>query len=245
MDERLDPTPTTRPRPGQETHRVDAAGRDAAAQRQRQRYGSLLGALVATFALQGIATPGPAEQVVVSVLLATTLLLSLWAAEAKPRVFRPAIVVAAVLVAAGVLEAAAGNVDATAARIADLLLVSLAPPAVIVGVVRSLRARGGVTIEAVFGVLCLYLLLGMGFALVYSVINNVGGPFFAEGVSATTARCLYFSFATLTTVGYGDLTAESNLGHTLSVAEALVGQIYLVTIVSVIVSNLRPRARAQ
>jgi hypothetical protein len=39
-------------------------------------------------------------------------------------------------------------------------------------------------------------------------------------------------------VGYGDLTAESNLGHTLSNAEALVGQIYLVTVVSLIVGNL-------
>lgn len=34
---------------------------------------------------------------------------------------------------------------------------------------------------------------------------------------------MYFSFATLTTVGYGDLTAQSNLGHSLSDAEALVG----------------------
>jgi hypothetical protein len=39
-------------------------------------------------------------------------------------------------------------------------------------------------------------------------------------------------------VGYGDLTAKSNLGHTLSNAEALVGQIYLVTVVSLIVGNL-------
>jgi hypothetical protein len=43
-------------------------------------------------------------------------------------------------------------------------------------------------------------------------------------------------------VGYGDLTARSDLGHTLSVFEALIGQIYLVTVVSLIVSNLRPGA---
>jgi hypothetical protein len=45
----------------------------------------------------------------------------------------------------------------------------------------------------------------------------------------------------LTTVGYGDLTAVTNLGHTLSVSEALLGQIYLVTIVSLIVGNLGRR----
>src|SRR5207302_10237542 len=108
-----------------------------------------------------------------------------------------------------------------------------------VGVVRSLRARGQVTGEAVFGVLCLYLLLGMMFAFVYGSIAHLGHGFFAQNVQATVARCLYFSFTTLTTVGYGDLTAASNLGHTLSVSEALLGQIYLVTVVSVIVSNVR------
>lgn len=220
------------------------ASGDPTPSQRRERYGLLLGAIVAAFALQGIASPGPAEQIVVSMLLATTLLLALRAADAKPRVLQVTSVVAAVLVAASILQTAAGNLDAAAPRIANLLLVSLAPPAVVVGVVRSLRARGGVTVEAVFGVLCLYILVGLGFGFVYGAISNISGLFFAHGVEATGARCLYFSFATLTTVGYGDLTAESNLGHTLSVAEALVGQIYLVTIVSVIVSNLRPRPRA-
>jgi len=45
-------------------------------------------------------------------------------------------------------------------------------------------------------------------------------------------------------VGYGDITAATELGHTLAVLEALVGQIYLVTIVSLIVTNLKgPRPR--
>jgi hypothetical protein len=151
--------------------------------------------------------------------------------------------IAVSVVIASIAEAAAGNIEGAAPRIANLLLVLLAPPAIVVGVVRSVRARGGVTIEAVFGVLCLYLLVGMAFALVYGAISNLSGQFFANGVAASGPRCLYFSFATLTTVGYGDLTAASNLGHTLSVSEALVGQIYLVTIVSLLVSNLRPRSR--
>ena len=47
-------------------------------------------------------------------------------------------------------------------------------------------------------------------------------------------------------MGYGDFVARSNLGHTLSVSEAMIGQIYLVTVVSLIVSNLRrPEHRAQ
>jgi len=50
---------------------------------------------------------------------------------------------------------------------------------------------------------------------------------------------MYWAVVTVTTVGYGDYTAAGNLGHTLSATEALIGQIYLVTVVSVIVSNLR------
>jgi hypothetical protein len=95
-----------------------------------------------------------------------------------------------------------------------------------------------VTVEVVFGSLCLYILLGMMFAVVYGLIARASGSFFSGGVSATTSNCLYFSFTTLTTVGYGDFTAASNLGHTLSVTEGLVGQLYLVTVVSVVVANL-------
>jgi Ion channel len=123
--------------------------------------------------------------------------------------------------------------------------VILAPPAVVVGVARSLRAHAGVTVEAVAGVLTLYILLGMMYALAYGAIDRLAHDFFANGAKATPSICLYFSFTTLTTVGYGDLTAATNLGHTLSVSEALLGQIYLVTVVSVIVSNVRsPRWQA-
>lgn len=87
----------------------------------------------------------------------------------------------------------------------------------------------------------MYLLVGLMFAFVYVAIQNLGGgPFFASGAAATSPRSLYFSFVTLTTVGYGDFTARTNLGHTLSVTEALLGQIYLVTVVAVIVSHLAP-----
>src|SRR5436190_1152622 len=81
-------------------------------------------------------------------------------------------------------------------------------------------------------------------AFVWAVLNRVDGPFFAGGQAGNASDFQYFSFVTLTTVGYGDLTARSALGHTLAVLEALVGQIYLVTVVSLFVTNVgRARAR--
>ncbi len=211
---------------------------------RRTRFGVLLLAIIMAFAIQGIATPGRWEQLIVAVLLAFTLMLSLTVAEAKPRVRTPFAILTGLLVLLSLLETLFGQADGAVTRLANMLLVTFAPPAIVVGIVRTLRARQRVTIEAVFGVLCLYLLLGMFYAALYSAIGRIDGTFFAQSAQVTVAHCLYFSFTTLTTVGYGDLTAASNLGHTLSVSEALVGQIYLVTVVSVIVGNLgarRPR----
>jgi hypothetical protein len=217
-----------------------------AVRRRRERYGVLLGAIIIAFAVQGIAEPAPWEQIFMTTLLGITMLLAFWAGDAKPVVTRPAIVIVVLLIIASVIEAANGEVDAAATRLANALLVGLAPPMIVIGVLRSLRARQAVTLEAVFGVLCVYILVGMFFGYTYGAIEHLGGsPFFAGGQTATVAHCLYFSFASLTTVGYGDLTARSNLGHTLSVSEALLGQIYLVTVVSLIVANLgRSRSAA-
>jgi hypothetical protein len=214
--------------------------RRSATRRLRERYGLLLGAIVTTFAVQGIATPSATEQILVCVLLGVTLLLALWATDTRPRIVLPAAIFVALVVIASVAQALNGEIDGAATRAANALLVALAPPAIVVGVVRDLRARETVTVQAVLGVLCVYLLIGMLFAFVYGTIGRLGGaPFFTGAQQSSVASCLYFSFTTLSTVGYGDLTARSNLGHTLSVSEALLGQIYLVTVVSVLVANLR------
>jgi fumarate reductase subunit D len=223
---------------------AETAEQERALQR-RERYGLLLLAIVASFAFQGIASPGDWQQVVITVLLATTLVLAFWAANARPWVLRLSIAVSVLLVVFSIVEAATGHSNGAGTRLANMLLVLLAPPAIVIGVVRALRARRRVTIEAVFGVLCLYILIGMFFAFMYGSIDRLGHEFFAQNVDATVSRCLYYSLTTLTTVGYGDLTSATNLGHTLSVSEALFGQIYLVTVVAVLVSNLsRPEARA-
>jgi len=98
----------------------------------------------------------------------------------------------------------------------------------------------------VFGALCLYLLLGLIFALVFSSIGFSHPPFFAQKEAAVPNDYVYFSFVTLTTVGYGDLTAKADFSRMLAVSEALMGQLYLVSVVALLVSNLgrerRPRS---
>jgi Ion channel len=212
--------------------------------RSRQRYGMLLLALGATFFFYGIAEPGDLQRSIGTGLVGTTLLLALYAAEVPARLERAAVVVVPAIVAIVIIASVAGKGSTVTgiAAIANGLLIALAPPAVVSGLYKNLRATGTVTVTLVAGVLCLYLLLGLFFASVYVAIQNLGGaPFFADGAAAVSSRSVYFSFATMTTVGYGDYTARTDLGHTLSVSEALVGQIYLVTVVAAIVARLVPR----
>ena len=205
------------------------------------RYGTLLLCTFLSLGVQGIAPPGDLQQVVVAALAGTSVLLAFRAAGLRTPLLGIATALALTI---SVLRALGSGVDEGAARATNAVLVALGPPAVAVGIVHELRSSGRVRLEAVMGVLSLYVLLGMLFAFVYGAIDHLGGnPVFAGGQEATVSRCLYYSFTTLTTVGYGDFTTRSDLGHTLSVFEALLGQIYLVTVVSLIVSNLGRPAR--
>jgi hypothetical protein len=212
---------------------------------QWPRYGLLLTVVVAAVAVQGAVAPGPVQQVVVTVLLGAALLLAFRVAHVSRPLFVAAGVLALAAVAVSVAGAFADDFGDGETRLMSAVLVALGPPAVWLGLVRSLRATETVRLEALMGVLSLYMLLGMLFGFVFGAIDRLSGePFFADGTDATVAKCIYYSFTTLATVGYGDLTARTDLGHTLSIFEALVGQIYLVTVVSLIVSNLQRRARA-
>jgi hypothetical protein len=209
------------------------------------RYGLLLAAALASVAVQGTTGPGRVQLVVVAALSGACLLLALRGAEIDRRLFALAAAAAAVVLGLSVLKAITGDLGDGAVRLMNAALVAFGPPAVALGVLRDLRSSGQVRLDAVFGVLSLYLLIGLLFAFVYGAIDGLGGdPVFAAGGSATPSHCLYFSFTTLTTVGYGDLVTRSDLGHTVAVIEALVGQIYLVTVVSLIVSNLGHAARS-
>jgi len=211
-----------------------------------RRYGLLLVTTLLSLGVQGIVAAGVVQQIVVAALAGASILLALRAAQIRRAFLRIAMVIAAVVVSLSVLRGAGVGIGDGAVRLMNAALIAIGPPAIAVGVVRELRSSGRVRLEAVLGVLSLYMLVGMLFAFVYGAIDRLGGgPFFSGGEAATVSHCLYFSFTTLATVGYGDFVARSDLGHTLAVFEMLIGQIYLVTVVSLIVGNLGRPARRE
>ncbi|HTQ67918.1 MAG TPA: potassium channel family protein [Solirubrobacteraceae bacterium] len=212
-----------------------------------RRYARLLAVIAAAFLLEGIAKGGRWELALLAVLLGATLLLAMHASKIRWEIFRIAAGFVVVVVVLSLLQAVFGEIDERLVKLANSIVVLFGPPVIMLGVVRRMRETQTVPVDAVIGVLCVYLLLGMFFANLYGSLENVGGkPFFAQDVPATIAHCTYFSFTTLSTIGYGDLTAATNLGRTLAVSEGLLGQVYLVTVVSLIVGNLgRRRSREE
>ena len=94
-----------------------------------------------------------------------------------------------------------------------------------------------VTHETIFGALCSYVLVGLLFAFLYLAVAELrDGDFFAQAGDQSQSEYLYFSFVTMTTLGFGDLSPSVGLPQALTVLEALFGQIFLVTLVARLVT---------
>lgn len=134
------------------------------------------------------------------------------------------------------------DVGVAVAFFAGGFLAVLIPAALVGGVVRLIRDRG-VTLHAVSGALTIYLYVGLLFAWAIAFVSAVSSaPFFAESHVGQGDR-VYYSFTVLTTTGFGDFTPAMPVGHALAVVEMLIGQLYLVTVIGVLVGQLVGRPR--
>lgn len=211
----------------------------------RQSFLGVLGLIAVALIFQMAAPDAEWARWLTIGLQGLVVIAALATAGADPRLMRAATVAIAVLFGISTVTLiGVGGIGPAVPRLVSLFLVLLAPLAIGVGLRRELTEDRRVTLETVWGGLCLYLLLGLAFAFAFNLTEDLSGnPFFSNGVSGSSNDFLYFSLATLTTTGYGDFTAATEFGRTLSVSEALCGQIYLVTVVALLVSNLgRPRA---
>jgi hypothetical protein len=182
------------------------------------------------------------SRLITVILQSSVVLLALRAAGAHPSLFRFGAGFVCLLIVVAILAEPFADLGPGVTRVISVMLILVTPLAVMGGVVRELEEDRRVTVQTVLCGLCLYLLLGLAFAFVYSALDEVGSqPFFQQKIDGTPNDFLYFSMVTLTTTGYGDFTANTELGRTLAVTEALLGQIYLVTVLAVIVSNVRRR----
>jgi hypothetical protein len=210
--------------------------------RASHSYGFVLVLVLSSLAFTALVPDGPLAQAGLVLLLAVLLVVALWTSGvARLRSYPVVILLAMALATACAPVVTGGRTLDGALAVINAVLVGAALAAIGLGAID----QGEVNQQSLRAAICVYLLAGLSFVFVYGAVAVFGsGPFFEQGTDGTTAERFYFSFVTLATLGYGDYTAASNFGHLLSVSEALIGQLYLVTVLALLVSALGRKREA-
>jgi Ion channel len=203
-------------------------------------YGLLLAIIVLTFVLLSQVDPARWTRLVVAPAVGAMLLLALYASRARFEIMRTAVIALAVSYVIVVAEAVFDS-EAFAGSIYLIYgLLLLITPIVIIN--RILR-HPEVQVSTILGAVCAYMLIGMVFGFVYALIGRIDPPFFADRGPTDQFDYFYFSYSCLTTLGFGDFVSRGDFGRSLSVLEAVLGQIFLVTLIARLVSQFRPAPR--
>lgn len=135
----------------------------------------------------------------------------------------------------GVISSAVFDPNESAGGIAWLIQAGILG-AIAVVVAQRVLAHPRVRLQTIAGALCFYVLLGLVFGVVFGAIDAFTDEpvLFSDGVGR--ADPVYYSFVTLTTVGFGDVTSSLDIVRRITVIEAMLGQIFLATMVARLVS---------
>jgi voltage-gated potassium channel Kch len=149
----------------------------------------------------------------------------------NPSRVRRHLVIMGFALAVGVIAAAIDSQGLMGVPLMLSLLYGFYGVALILPYVLSQRI---VTLSVILGAICVYVFIGNVFATIYGFGAAVDPGVFdpPQDASATTTGFGYFSFVTLTTLGYGDITPAAAWIRSVAVVEALVGQIFLVVLVA-------------
>ena len=200
------------------------------------RYGLLLLVLIATYLLSAFSGGKLAADFELGLIVVIVVLALRTSPLPRPW---PVVIGAVTAVGSAAAIGALLTGTKTGTGLADLWKAALLLVTAVL-IVRRVLAKPTVNIQSIYGALSAYLVTGLMFASCYAAILHLGhSPFFADGQPANTQTFQYFSFTTLTTLGYGDFTAAGNGGRAIAVLEALTGQVYLATLVARLVSAYR------
>jgi hypothetical protein len=206
------------------------------------RYGLLLLVLVVTYLFTAFGGKQLATELQV-LLFALVLLLAL---RTSPLPGRWPVIIGAVTVIGSLVTFGTSLTGIRTGTAAEDLWKTLLLLMTVIMVVRRVLAKPTVTIQSIYGALSAYLIIGLMFAAGYAAMQHLGEPdFFANNQPADTQTFQYFSFTTLTTLGYGDFTALLSGGRSIAVLEALTGQVFLATLVARLVAAYRTPAEPE
>ncbi len=218
--------------------RFDGRHMEALAERVNDYYGLVLMLVVATYVLASLLPDRGWSAVAISITGTTTAIFALSASGSQPVWVRRALGLALLAIAFNVIAAVTGDrgwQSVAALIMITLLAVSMAK--VLATVVMAPR----IGVRTILGAISVYTSLGLLFAFLYGTIDRLQSGIFFSGVPHPDgSNFIFFSYTTLTTVGYGDLVPKGQPGQMVSGLEMLIGQIFLVTLVAGLVSGWRP-----
>jgi hypothetical protein len=206
------------------------------------RYAAVLALTLLNVVWQIVAPAADWSRAVAFALASTALVVVIATSRTRADVRRTRTAIGVLAGIALVATVGAGILPAWVWLAAGGALGLAVPLALVGGLLRLVRTHG-VTLQAVAGSLAIYLLIGLAFAWAIGLLAQAGDtPYFAGGAAATQSARVYYSFTVLTTTGFGDLTAATSVGHAMAVVEMLVGQLYLVTVIGVVVGSFGRRS---
>jgi hypothetical protein len=198
-----------------------------------ERFGIVL-ALIAVIYL--VATVFPAtswSRLLLVVLQSSTLVLALHTSNVHRLTYLVGMGLAVIAVVVAVVDGIT-SADVESRGVTELMggiLMALTLIAVLQRVVRDQRVK----LDTIFGAVCSYLLIGMFFAFLFAFFGHSGQRYGAS-TDIHTVDYLIFSFQSLTGLGSGRLAPADNIVRTLQTVEAVVGQLFLVTLIARLVS---------
>lgn len=198
-------------------------------------YASLLVLLLANFFLLELVDDVRWGAVGSTLLSAAALVVAISDPDAGHRITRRhwLLVTACVALAPIVLLVNSASLVGLTYLLPVALLVTATLPVTINRVLHHRR----VTAETILGALCAYVLIGLLFAFLFLAVDDFrDASFFAQPGEQSQGEFLYFSFVALTTLGFGDLSPSVGLPQALTVLEALIGSVFLVTLVARLVT---------
>jgi hypothetical protein len=230
-----------RPAPGPLGHQTDGSrpwwrsGAFRQAIRASDSYGLLLALLLLDYVLLSLIQTRRWSDLIVGVPIVLSLLLAMHTSRAHIHAIRLARLAGVVVVILGIVSALTGQ-NLLSGAIGFLFCVLLAVSVYVI--LRRVLGHERVGMETILGALCVYIIIGLLFTFMFIAIARVSTtPFLAQPPSNhSPADYLYLSFVTLTTVGFGDLTPASKVARSVVVLEALMGQVFLVTLVARLVA---------
>lgn len=225
----------------------DAQSRDGAATSEHKRLIPVLWLSAIAMLVTPFMSFSAVGRMATSLLVGGTALVALRLSGARRAVIVSGDVVVATLTIASALSREIGQTNDTLTTIGTAMLCALLLITPVVVVVR-LTQRPKVNLDTVAGALAAYIQIGLFFATAFRLVDLASSAELFAGVGEPTMMDYqFFSFVTLTTLGYGDLVPAIDVGKSLAMVEAVLGQVFLVTVVAIVVGNLGteiPRRRA-